>query len=271
MNGKRMNIILRSFLLQGFWNFSQMQNIGALFILMPSLRDIYGKDKVKFARAVARNLETFNSHPVMSTYSFGAMLKQEQRIAACPLEKLQEEEREWRIIRASTANTAASIGDRLFWATLKPLSLVLCFAILSTGRVNVLMEGIYKGEMFFIVTLALGGSLLVYNIPALAVRAKGLVDSYNGGEDNFYGLINLNWNKVITFLKTLGQIFTVFVIFYGLYIRFRDSSMDADFITKLSLLVAFIILSIFMKKLNIPNIFLYLIATIVFGIASFLA
>ena len=125
--------------------------------------------------------------------------------------------------------------------------------------------------MLFSVLLAIIGSLLVYNIPALAARYKGFLDSYNGNEDNFYGLINLNWNKVIAFLKTLGQIFTVFIIFFGLYIRFKDAMLDADFIARASLLIAFIVLSMFMKKLSIPNIFLYVIATVVFAAASFLA
>ena len=47
--------------------------------------------------------------------------------------------------------------------------------------------------------------------------------------------------------------------------------IDEDFIARASLLVAFMVLSIFMKKLNIPNIFLYVIATVVFAAASFLA
>ena len=264
-------IFLRTYLLQGFWNYGKLQNVGLLFVTEPALKRLHGDNPLMYKRSVARTLEAFNANPVMSTYSIGAMIKQEEKISTCSLQDLHDEEREWRIIRSSTANTAASIGDRLFWATLKPLSLVLCFVILSAGEIHVLKDEVYRGQMLFIVFLALGGSLLVYNVPAIAARYKGFVDSYNGGEDNFYGLINLNWNKVISFLKTLGQIFTVFIIFYGLYIRFKDAMLDADFITRASLLVAFIVLSMFMKKLNIPNIFLYVIATVVFAVASFLA
>jgi PTS system mannose-specific IID component len=266
-----LKIFCRTFLLQGFWNYGKLQNVGLLFITEPALKRLHSANPPMYKRSLARTLEAFNSNPVMSTYSIGAMLKQEEKIAVCPLAELHDEEREWRIIRSSTANTAASIGDRLFWATLKPLSLVLCFVILSAGEIHVLKEEMYRGEMLFSVLLAIGGSLLVYNIPAIAARYKGFLDSYNGTEDNFYGLINLNWNKVIAFLKTLGQIFTVFIIFFGLYIRFKDAMLDADFITRASLLVAFIVLSMFMKKLSIPNIFLYVIATVVFAAASFLA
>jgi len=268
---ERIKIFFRTFLLQGFWNFGKMQNVGLLYVLEPALKRIHADNPELYKRSVARALEPFNSHPVMSTYSIGAMIKQEEKISECSVQTLHDEEREWRIIRSSTANTAASIGDRLFWATLKPLSLVLCFVILFAGEIPVLKEENYRGEMLFIVLLALIGSLLIYDIPALVARYKGFSDSYNGGEENFYGLINLNWNKVISFLKTLGQVLTVFIIFFGLYIRFKDSMIDADFIARASLLVAFMVLSIFMKKLNIPNIFLYVIATVVFAAASFLA
>jgi mannose/fructose/N-acetylgalactosamine-specific phosphotransferase system component IID len=249
-----------------------MQNLGVLFIVGPSLKRIYNNDKDGYRRAVARNLEAFNSNPVMSTYSIGAMIKQEEKISACLNEQDRyDEEREWRIIKIGTANTAASLGDRLFWATLKPLSLVLCFVVLFGVEADVLQEEVFQGELLFVVFLALAGSFLLYNLPALAARYGGLVYSYGGDEENFYGLVKINWNKIIYFLKTLGQIFTVIVIFYGLYIRFKGTTLDPDTITRLSLLIAFIILSIFMRKLNIPNIFLYLIATVVFSVASFLA
>jgi len=268
---KLLPVFFRSFLLQGFWNYTQLQNIGMLFIMMPSLKRVYKDNKEGLKRAMVRNLESFNSQPVMSTYSIGAMLKQEQKVAAATPMSRPEEEREYRIIRSSTANTAASLGDRLFWATLKPLSLVLCFFVLFSGEVQVLREEAHDGEIVFIVMLALIGSLLVYNVPALVTRFKGLLDSYNGSEDDFYGLIKVNWNKVIYFLKTLGQIFTVFVLIYGLYIRFKDSEIDVDYVTRISLLAAFLFLGVLMKKLNIPSVALYIAATLVFAAASFLA
>ena len=120
-------IFLRTFLLQGYWNFARLQNVGMLYIMDPVLKRLYKNRPAIYLRAKARNLETFNSHPSMSVYSIGAMIKQEEKLASLEGEELIEEEREWRIIRASTANTAASIGDRLFWAVLKPLSLVFCF------------------------------------------------------------------------------------------------------------------------------------------------
>ena len=265
------SLFLRSFLLQGFWNYAQMQNIGVLFIMLPALKRIYKNDKEGFRRALSRNMEAFNSQPVMSAYSIGAMVQQEQKIAAAPPLARPDEEREFRIIRVSTANTAASIGDRLFWGTLKPLSLTLCLVVLFGEEVQVLYEGAYGAEVAFAAILALAGSLLIYNAPALAARFKGLLDSYAGNEDNFYGLIKINWNKALYFLKTLGQIFTVFIILYGLYMKFRGSPADIDSVTKLSLLVSFLVLGVVMKKFNVPAVVLYLAATVIFAAASLLA
>ena len=268
---KPVSLFFRSFLLQGFWNYAQMQNIGVLFILLPALKRIYKNDKEGFRNALARNMEAFNSQPVMSAYSIGAMLQQEQKIAAAPPPARPEEEREYRIIRVSTANTAASIGDRLFWGTLKPLSLTLCLVVLFGEEVQVLYEGAPAEAVAFAAALALAGSLLIYNVPALAARFKGLIDSYGGNEENFYGLIKINWNKALYFLKTLGQIFTVFIILYGLYIKFRGAPADIGSATKLSLLVSFLVLGIIMKKFNVPAVVLYLAATAVFVAASVLA
>jgi hypothetical protein len=279
-------VFLRSYLLQGFWNYAQMQNIGALFALTPALEDIYKQDAQGLRRAAARNLEAFNTNPVLSTYVLGALIGQERKIAAAPLAPVrpgpcaglpaaplsrQDEEREYRIIRAGTANTAASLGDRLFWATLKPLSLVLCLAVLLCSQVQIMHEDLPSGGAVFEAALAVLASLLLYNVPAAAARVKGLIDGSRGTEDDFYGFIKINWNRIIYFLKTLGQVFTVFVIFCGLYLRFRGTDVNIDLAARFALCAAFAVLSIFMKKLNIPNIFLYLGAAAFFAAASLLA
>ena len=147
----------------------------------------------------------------------------------------------------------------------------ISFCFNGFTEIPVLKEGAYRGEMLFIVLLAIIGSLLIYDIPALVARYKGFSDSYTGNEENFYGLINLNWNKTISFLKTLGQLFTLALFAYGVYTRFKGTAIDADTIMKASLLLAFVILTIFMKKLNMPSIFLYISGTVLFALASFIA
>ncbi len=264
-------IFLRTFLLQIFWNYRKMQNIGRLFIVMPILKEIYKDNPEMLKRAISRNLDAFNSNPVMSVYSLGAMIKQEEKIAKTEPLKLPGEEREWRIITISTANTAASLGDRLFWATLKPFSLIVLIIILYILQIHSIKNTDTPQEMVLAAIIAIIASLLVYDIPALFIRYKGLKDSYNGTEDNFYGLIKLNWNKIIYFLKTLGQVLTCGIFIYSIYVSFVGESLSADVITRIALLLSFLVLTIWTKRLNIPNIYLYILATLIFCAAALIS
>jgi len=264
-------VFLRTFLLQIFWNYRKMQNIGRFLIVLPILKQLYKDRPDYYKRALIRNLDTFNSNPVMASYSIGAMIKQEEKIAQTEQPKLLSEEKEWRVISGSTANAAASLGDRLFWATLKPFSLLLLIILLYVAQVYVLKEITTIQGKIFIAIVAIIFSLLAYNIPALWIRHKGLKDSYNGTEEDFYGLIKLNWNRIIFMLKRVGQVLTFGIFIYGVYIAFSGESLSADLITKSALLVSFLILSVWSKRLNIPNAYLYIVATIIFSAAALIS
>lgn len=264
-------IFLRTFFLQIFWNYRKMQNVGRLFIVLPVLENLYKDRPEMLKRSIQRNLDVFNSNPVMASYSLGAIIKQEEKISQIPNVKLLGEERELRAISISTANTVASIGDRLFWATLKPFSLLLLIITLYTVQVYTFKNLDTPTERFFAAVGAVIFSLFVYNIPALIVRYKGLKDSYYGNEDNFYGLIKVNWNRLIYTLQTTGQILTFGIFIYSLYINFAGEGFSVDLLTRTALLVSFLVLSIWTRKLNIPNIYLYIVATIIFCVASFIS
>lgn len=266
MHINRTKYILRSLLLQGFWNSRKMQNIGILFIIYPYLFKLYSSTPKFLKRAIQRNLEAFNTNPSMVSFCLGSMMRQEQVL--CDVKNnvnvFYEQEKEWVIIRSSVAYTVASLGDRLFWSTLKPLSLVIAFAILYLGQVYFLNDSVEVNDKVYVIFAALISALISYNIPVLLIRYKGFSLSYEGTEDNFFGLTKFNWNKLITILKTIGQVFTLFVFVYGLYFYFAGSIIDVNTITKITILSAFIILSIFIKKWDIPSIYLYLGSVLVF-------
>ena len=273
MKISKLKYILRSLLLQGFWNFKKMQNVGMLFIMYPYLCRLYPERNRFFQRAILRNLEIFNTNPSMVSFCVGAVMKQEEVLAKSQnnLSAFYDQEKEWLIIRSSISTTVASLGDRLFWSTLKPLSLVIACVILCLGQVYFLNDGIVISNWNLTVFTALLIAFLVYNIPVFITRCKGLSLGYEGNEENFFGLIKLNWNKLIIMLKTLGQGFTLFVFLFGLYFYFQDFVFDAYLITKITLLIAFIVLSTFVKKWNIPNIYLYLGSVLVFTIVTLLS
>ena len=271
MDIKACKYVLRSLLLQSFWNYKKMQNVGMLFIMYPYLDNLYPvKDKF-FSRAILRNLETFNTNPVMVSFCVGAVMKQEEVLSKVTdnLPVFYEQEREWLTIRSSIATTVASLGDRLFWSTLKPISLIFAFAVLCLWQVPFFNETevTVKG-LGIAAALAACLAFLIYNIPVFITRYNGFKWGYDGTEDNFFGLIEINWNKIIIILKTVGQILTALVFLYGAYSYFSGFSLGFNLITKVTLMFAFVVLSLFIKKWNIPNIYLYLASVLVFTIAS---
>ena len=70
-------VIMRSFLLQGCWNFERMQNLGFCYALMPALSKIYGKGE-ELRKALQRHLEFFNTHPFMAAPILGAVVRMEE-------------------------------------------------------------------------------------------------------------------------------------------------------------------------------------------------
>lgn len=265
--------ILRSLMLQGFWNYRKMQSIGMLFAMYPFISSLYpSKDKF-FSRAILRNLEGFNTNPVMVSFCLGAVMKQEEVLSKVTesLPVFYAQEREWLAIRSSISSTVASLGDRLFWSTLKPISLIFAFAVLCIWQIPFLNDTANVEGLGLAVALASALAFLIYNIPVFVTRYKGFKLGYAGTEDNFFGLIEINWNKIIITLKTVGQILTIFVFMYGLYFYFQGAVIDAYLITKITLLTAFVVLSLFIKKWNIPNIYLYLASVLVFTIVALLS
>ncbi|MBO4707871.1 MAG: PTS system mannose/fructose/sorbose family transporter subunit IID [Elusimicrobiaceae bacterium] len=270
MDINRTKYILRSLLLQGFWNSRKMQNIGLLFIMYPYLFKMYSTTPKFLRRAIQRNLETFNTNPVMVSFCLGSLMHQEQVLSNVRnnINIFYQQEKEWLIIRSSVAFTVASLGDRLFWSTLRPLSLVVAFSVLYLGQIYFLNDTMEVYHEVPTVILALVLAFISYNVPVFITRYKGFSLSYSGTEENFFGLTKLNWNKIITILKTMGQVFTLFLFIYGMYFHFAGSTIDVNIITKISILAAFIMLSVFIKKWDVPNIYLYLGSVLVFTVVA---
>ena len=73
----------------------------------------------------------------MASFCLGALAKQEEQIAhAQSLSDFKSKINEWNGIHRSLSITTASIGDRLFWGTLKPLTLLLALFIWLALGVN---------------------------------------------------------------------------------------------------------------------------------------
>lgn len=148
--GMRRRLLLRSFAVQGSWNYQTLIGTGFAFVLLPVLRRTYGGDGEALREAVARHAELFNSHPYLVTVAAGAVARlEEERV---PPETLRR-------FKSALRGSLGSIGDRLVWQAWRPACALLAIVLLLAGA------------PWWVAVLAF---LLVYNALHLWLRAWGL-------------------------------------------------------------------------------------------------
>jgi mannose PTS system EIID component len=149
-------LLLRSFLIQGSWNYRTMVGTGLGWALLPALRRRAGEDR---ASVLKRHLAHFNGHPYLMTVALGALAREE-------IDGTDPE----RVARFRTVLPAplGSLGDALIWAAWRPACLVggLLAAALGLGAVWVLT-----------------GLLLIYNGLHMALRVWGIRVGWTEGLD----------------------------------------------------------------------------------------
>ena len=142
--------LLRSFLIQGSWNYHTMIGTGFGFAMLPGLRWIYGDDEASLDRSVERHVEHFNAHPYLSTLALGASLRMEQEGA---------EPETVRRFKSAVRGPLGGLGDQLVWATWLPGVAVLALVVYWFGAPAGVVVGLF---------------LTVYNIGHVGLRIWGL-------------------------------------------------------------------------------------------------
>ncbi len=117
-------MLLRSFAVQGSWNYQTLIGTGLVFVLAPALRHLYGADPEGLRKAVARHTELFNAHPYLATVAAGAVARLEADGA--PPETIAR-------FKAAVRGSLGSIGDRLVWLMWRPACALLMVALLLAG------------------------------------------------------------------------------------------------------------------------------------------
>ena len=143
-------MLLRSFAVQGSWNYETLIGTGFAFTILPALRCLYGSKGERLEAAVGRHVDLFNSHPYFVTVAVGAV------------SRLEADETDGALIqRFKTAlrGSLGSLGDRLVWTTWRPLSMLLAVVLLLAG------VSWWGAVMAF---------LIVYNVMHIWVRVYGL-------------------------------------------------------------------------------------------------
>jgi mannose/fructose/N-acetylgalactosamine-specific phosphotransferase system component IID len=150
-----LKLLLASFFIQSSWSFFSMQAMGFLFNLSLGV-----KDREKKREIFRTHKGFYNTHPYMSSYIVGATVRAYDRG-----DKPED------ILRfLSVAQTSfASVGDQLFWQTVRP-------CLLLAGTIIGIKFGWFGPAAFFI----------LFNLLHLYHRGTGLVEGYRRGWDVIY-------------------------------------------------------------------------------------
>lgn len=264
----RLKIFLRSFFLQTGWNSMKFQNVGLTFVMLPFLKDLYAHDKDALPSVLSRYLETFNTQPIMASFCFGALAQKEEEVAhAKTLTAFKEKATEWSGVRRTLSITTASIGDRLFWGTLKPLTLLAALFIWLALGVNFFETAALQTTSLLYIFSACAAAFFAYNAVALFVKWEGIKISFRENENACFGLTHFDWNKTIYYAKRLGLFMTVGLILFGAYHYLKDfRELDVHFYARAAIVLFFVCLSFVTRKLKIANMYLYLAAVLAFNI-----
>jgi PTS system mannose-specific IID component len=140
------SMFLRSFAIQGSWNYRTLQGSGFAFALMPMLRWLHHEDAARLQDAVTRHTSLFNAHPYLAGVALGAVARMEL-----------DGEDPALIERFKTAlrGSLGTLGDRIVWAGWRPACVLL-------GLVVLLVTGSAMAAMLVF--------LIVYNAGHLALR-----------------------------------------------------------------------------------------------------
>lgn len=154
----RWRVFLRSFAIQGSWNYRTLQGSGFAYALMPVLRYVHGdSDSDSLQDAVVRHSTLFNAHPYLAGIALGAVARMEL-----------DGEDPVLIERFKTAlrGSLGTLGDRIIWAGWRPACVLLGMVVLLAT------SSALAGVASF---------LVVYNAGHLGLRWWALRIGFEGG------------------------------------------------------------------------------------------
>jgi mannose PTS system EIID component len=118
------SMLLRSFTIQGSWNYRTLVGTGFAFALLPVLRTVYGADPDGLRAALGRHASLFNSHPYLAGIALGGVARLEAEGATADVI-----ERFKNALRGSLG----TFGDRLVWAGWRPICIMLALLVFLAG------------------------------------------------------------------------------------------------------------------------------------------
>ncbi|HUF76155.1 MAG TPA: PTS system mannose/fructose/sorbose family transporter subunit IID [Longimicrobiales bacterium] len=173
---------LRSFLIQGSWNYHTMLGCGFAFAMLPGLRALYGAEAQEMAASLGRHVELFNAHPYLSGVALGAVLEMERDGADADAV---------RRFKLAVRGPLGSLGDSLVWASWLPVISVLALALYWLG-----LPGWSTVAVF----------LVVYNVGHVGLRLWGFRVGLAEGRDVGKRLAQAELGAWTNRLRSLGAL-----------------------------------------------------------------
>lgn len=183
---KYITIFIRSFFIQAVWNFKSLLSIGWTFALLPIGKNIY-TDKNHYQDFLKRHLSFFNAHPYFASFALGAVARLEEESDKSNEVNHEQIEK----FKNAMIGPLGAIGDQLFWAVIKPASILVGFLGI------LIMPEMYQKLIFIFIFL------ILYNIPHIYIRYAGIVRGYNEGLSIYRKLRKdsfLSWQKVYSIM-----------------------------------------------------------------------
>ncbi|MEW6042273.1 MAG: PTS system mannose/fructose/sorbose family transporter subunit IID [Elusimicrobiota bacterium] len=295
----KLKVFMRSFLIQAGWNFERFQNMGFYFSIYPVLIRIW-KTPSELKQAFLRHISIFNTQPYMSGFVLGNVWKMEEKMSDADGIDRDRYEKEILNIKKALASSFASIGDRIFWGRLKPITVQIAILIwIASGYYRWLipgtvpewglshfvpecrgnhsmvshwsgfLEGVTGLSPFWLISGPLCGTVL-FSLFAIYIRWKGLGCGYECGGSSNCGLDAFNWSGIIRVLSIIGFVVSWVILLFSLaYIVLLNYSVGFPWkiFEKLGLIFGVILLHYFMKKLgysSLQTILAMLLVTVLF-------
>ena len=240
-------VILRSFFLQGTWNFERMQNLGFCFSILPALKNIYaGEEDLK--NSVKRHLEFFNTHPYMASPILGAVARMEEDVKKKTLSG-----NDVKSFKTGIMGAYGAMGDNFFWGSLRPLAAVISVCLAVFDQIS--------APFVF---------LLIYNIPHLKTRIFGLYTGYREGVNIFEVIKTFNYTGLSRKIKIITSFFAGLLLAVITVLKVDNSLTGGSFFEGIVALCFFYILFMTYKKLSSITLLVYASFTVCVGSAFFI-
>jgi mannose PTS system EIID component len=153
----RWSTFLRSFAIQGSWNYRNMIGGGFAFALLPVLRRLFEGDRLE--EALSRHCEHFNAHPYLAGLALGATARLEADGADAEVV---------RRFKTAIKGPLGALGDSLIWASWLPTTAL--FGLIAH----------FLGAAPWVCVLLF---LVPYNVGHLVLRAWGFQAGLRWGHE----------------------------------------------------------------------------------------